>query len=279
MKKVKVEREVDIGNFKIGGGNPFFVIAGPCVIESEKAVLMHAEAVKKITDELKIPCIFKSSYDKANRTSLFSDRGPGIKKGLRILKKVKTKFGLPVLSDVHTKEEIKEAQSVLDIIQIPALLSRQTDLIVEAAKTKKPVNVKKGQFLSPGDMINVIQKITSCGNHRILLTERGNIFGYNSLVSDMRSIPIMKSFGYPVVFDASHSVQTPGGKGNKSAGESLFIPCLAKAAVAAGADGIFMEVHLSPAKALCDGANMLKLNKLKKLLIVLKEINEIVKSR
>ncbi|MCK4519511.1 MAG: 3-deoxy-8-phosphooctulonate synthase, partial [Candidatus Omnitrophica bacterium] len=221
----------------------------------------------------------KSSYDKANRTSLYSYRGPGIKKGLRILKKVKTKFGLPVLSDVHTKEEIKEAQSVLDIIQIPALLSRQTDLIVEAAKTKKPVNVKKGQFLSPGDMINVIQKITSCGNHRILLTERGNIFGYNSLVSDMRSIPIMKSFGYPVVFDASHSVQTPGGKGNKSAGESLFIPCLAKAAVAAGADGIFMEVHLSPAKALCDGANMLKLNKLKKLLIVLKEINEIVKSR
>ncbi|MCK5306702.1 MAG: 3-deoxy-8-phosphooctulonate synthase [Candidatus Omnitrophica bacterium] len=279
MKKVKVERDVDIGSFKVGGGNPFFVIAGPCVIESEKTVLTHAEAIKKITDELKIPCIFKSSYDKANRTSLYSYRGPGIKKGLRILKKVKTEFGLPVLSDVHTKEEIKEAQSVLDIIQIPALLSRQTDLIVEAAKTKKPVNVKKGQFLSPRDMINVIQKITSCGNHKILLTERGNIFGYNSLVSDMRSIPIMKSFGYPVVFDASHSVQTPGGKGDKSAGESLFIPCLAKAAAAAGADGIFMEVHLNPAKALCDGTNMLKLNKLKKLLVILKEINEIVKSR
>lgn len=274
-----MQKEVKIGNIKVGANFPFFIIAGPCVIESEKATLTHAGNIKEITDKAGVACIFKSSYDKANRTSLYSYRGPGIKKGLKILSMVKKKFNLPILSDVHTQEEVKLACEVLDVMQIPALLSRQTDLIVQAARTKKPINVKKGQFLSPFDMKNVIEKITSCGNHNILLTERGNIFGYNNLVSDMRSIPIMKKFGYPVIFDASHSVQLPSGLGNKSSGQRFFIPHLAKAAVAAGCDGIFIEVHVNPDKALCDGPNTLKLNKLKKLLIQLKEINEIVKKK
>lgn len=272
-----MSKEVRISNIKVGGNNPFFIIAGPCVIESEKSTLSHAEKIKEITDRVGVSCIFKSSYDKANRTSLHSYRGPGIKEGLRILSKVKKKFNLPVLSDIHTQDEVSLASEVLDVIQIPALLSRQTDLIVKVAKTKKPINVKKGQFLSPYDMINVIEKITSCGNHKILLTERGNIFGYNNLVSDMRSIPIMKKFEYPVIFDASHSIQLPGGFVNRSSGEKIFIPYLAKAAVAAGCDGIFMEVHTNPDKALCDGPNMLKLSNLKELLIQLKEIHEIVK--
>lgn len=268
---------IKVGNLKVGKEQPFFMIAGPCVIESEKATLLHAQKLKEIAERLKLPFIFKASYDKANRTSISSYRGPGLKKGLKILSKVKKEFNLPVTSDVHTGNEAKEAAGVLDLIQIPALLSRQTDLIQAAALTKKAVNIKKGQFLSPWDMKNVIEKIISCGNHKILLTERGTFFGYNNLVSDMRSISIMKKFGYPVIFDASHSVQLPGKGGDKSSGDRSFIPVLAKAAAAAGCDGIFIEVHLAPEKALCDGPNMISLNQLERLLIKLKKINEIIK--
>jgi len=274
MKNVR--REIKIGNIKVGKNNPLFLIAGPCVIESEKSLMHHAKRIKEVADDVGIPFIFKSSYDKANRTSIKSYRGPGVKEGLKLLSKVKKEFNIPVLSDVHTQEEVELVKDILDVIQIPALLSRQTDLIVEAAKTKKPINIKKGQFLSPYDMEYVIDKITSYGNHNILITERGAVFGYNNLVSDLRSIPIMKKFGYPVIFDASHSVQMPGGFGDKSAGEREFIPYLAKAAVAAGCDGIFIEVHTEPDKALCDGPNMLKLKDLKGLLVQLKEINQVV---
>jgi 2-dehydro-3-deoxyphosphooctonate aldolase (KDO 8-P synthase) len=270
-------REIKIGKLKIGGDNPLFLIAGPCVIESKDSLLNQAGKIKEIADSAGLPFIFKSSYDKANRTSLKSYRGPGAKEGLKLLKRVKKEFGIPVLSDIHTKEEVKLAQDVLDVIQIPALLCRQTDLIVEAAKSKRTINIKKGQFLSPFDVKFIIDKITSCGNHNILITERGTIFGYNNLVSDLRSIPIMKKFGYPVVYDASHSTQMPGGLGERSAGKREFIPYLARAATACGSDGIFIEVHARPDKALCDGPNMLKLKELKKLLIELKQINQIVR--
>ncbi len=270
-------KEIKIGNVKIGGGNPIVLIAGPCVIESEALTLKAAAILKEITDEVGIPFIFKSSYDKANRSSISSYRGPGLKKGLKILKKVKEKFGVPVLSDVHCKAEIKEAKAVLDVIQIPALLSRQTDLIIEAAKTKKAVNVKKGQFMAPWDMANVIKKIESAGNRNILITERGVSFGYNNLVSDFRSLMIMKKFGYPIVYDASHSVQLPGGQGTKSGGERSFIPNLALAAAAAGVDAIFLEAHQNPGKAPCDGPNMLYLKDLKNLLIRIKKVERAIK--
>lgn len=273
------QKQVNINNIKVGNGNPLFLIAGPCVIESEKSLMQHAQKIKKITDELNVPYIFKSSYDKANRTSIESYRGPGIKDGLKLLSKVKKEFNIPILSDVHSQNEIKLAQDVLDVIQIPALLSRQTDLVVTAAESGKPINIKKGQFLSPYDIRHVIDKVTSVNNHNILITERGTIFGYNNLVSDMRSIAIMKKYGYPVVFDASHAVQMPGGSGDKSAGKREFIPYLSKAAVAAGCDGVFIEVHIQPDKALCDGPNMLKLKDLRSLLIQLKKINEIVRNR
>ena len=273
----KRQKQVRINDIKVGADAPFFLIAGPCVIESEESLMRHAEELKRIQEEVDIPLIFKSSYDKANRTSVNSFRGVGIKEGLKLLSKVKKKYSLPVLSDVHTESQVEMAKDILDVIQIPALLSRQTDLIIEVAKTMKPINVKKGQFLSPYDIKYVIEKINSVGNDQILLTERGYMFGYNNLVSDMRSIPIMKDYGYPVVFDASHSVQMPGGLGKKSAGERRYIPYLAKAAVAAGCDGVFIEVHQEPDKALCDGPNMLKLKDLKKLLFQLKQINQIVK--
>ncbi|MBI4335488.1 MAG: 3-deoxy-8-phosphooctulonate synthase [Candidatus Omnitrophica bacterium] len=270
-------REITVGNIKVGGDNPVFLIAGPCVIESEESALRHARALKDITAKVGIPFIFKSSYDKANRSSIDSYRGPGLKKGLKILKRVKKELGVPVLSDVHCRSEIKEAAKVLDVIQIPAFLSRQTDLIIEAAKTKKAINVKKGQFLAPWDMENVTRKIEKAGNKNILLTDRGVSFGYNNLVSDFRSILIMKGLGYPVIYDASHSVQLPGGLGAKSGGERNFIPRLAMAAAAVGVDGIFIEVHQNPQKAPCDGPNMLALGDLKNLLITIKKVERAVK--
>lgn len=270
-------KEIKIGNIKIGGANPIVLIAGPCVIESEESALNHAKALKQITDEVGIPFIFKSSYDKANRSSVKSYRGPGLDKGIKILKKVKDKIKVPILSDIHCRYEIKKAKDVLDIIQIPAFLSRQTDLITEVAKTKKVVNIKKGQFLAPWDMKNAIEKIESAGNKNILITERGVSFGYNNLVSDFRSIMIMQGFGYPVIYDVSHSVQLPGGLGAKSGGERSFIPKLALAAAAVGVDGIFIEVHQNPNKAPCDGPNMLAMKDLKTLLVRIKKIERAVK--
>ncbi|MBP7055936.1 MAG: 3-deoxy-8-phosphooctulonate synthase [Candidatus Omnitrophica bacterium] len=271
-------KEIIAGNVKIGGDNPLVLIAGPCVIESESSIMKHARTLKFIAKKLEVPLIFKSSYDKANRTSIKSFRGPGLKKGLAILKKVKDELGLPVLSDVHCAMDVKEAAKVLDIIQIPAFLSRQTDLMIAAAKTGKVVNIKKGQFLAPWDMGHAIKKIESAGNYNILLTERGVSFGYNNLVNDFRSILIMKEFGYPVVFDATHSVQMPGGLGDKSGGERKFIPNLAMAAVACGADAIFAEVHEDPDKALSDGPNMLRMDELETMLLKLKKVEKAAKS-
>ncbi len=246
-------REVKIGDsVAIGGENPLVLIAGPCVIEDEKLVLRVARRLREITSSLGMPFIFKSSYDKANRTSLHSFRGPGLKEGLAILKKVKEEVGVAVLSDIHQVSEAEEAAKVLDVIQIPAFLSRQTDLVLAAAKTGLPVNVKKGQFLSPWEMAFVVEKITSCGNHRVMLTERGTTFGYQNLVNDMRAVAVMRSLGYPVVYDATHSVQLPGAAQGASGGQREFIPTLVRAAVAAGADGLFMEVHPDPPKALSD---------------------------
>ena len=268
-------KQVTVGKVKIGGRNPIALIAGPCVIESEKSAIKHARAIKGITAELKIPFIFKASYDKANRSSARSFRGPGIKKGLAVLKKIKAILKIPVLSDVHSIEEVREAKKVLDVIQIPAFLSRQTDLIIEAAKTKKPLNIKKGQFLAPWDMKNVIEKAERAGNRNIIITERGTSFGYNMLVSDFRSILIMKKFGYPVCFDASHSVQLPGGLGTKSGGQSEFIGPLASSAVICGADAIFVEVHEAPKRALSDGTNMLNLNALGGFLKGIKKLESV----
>jgi 2-dehydro-3-deoxyphosphooctonate aldolase (KDO 8-P synthase) len=267
-----MNKEVMVGGVRIGGENPVVLIAGPCVIESEANTLRHAKALKAITGRLSMPFIFKASYDKANRTSIHSYRGPGLKKGLKILRKVKDSLGVPVLSDVHCTEDVKEAARVLDIIQIPAFLSRQTDLIVACANTGKAVNIKKGQFLAPWDMAHAIKKIESAGNRKIILTERGVSFGYNNLVSDFRSLLIMKEFGYPVVYDATHSVQMPGGKGDKSGGERKFIPYLSMAAVTCGADAVFMEVHENPDKAPSDGPNMVKLCELEKMLLGLRRI-------
>lgn len=270
-----MNKTVRVKDVKIGGKNPIVLIAGPCVIESEKSAIKHARAIKEIVDKVGIPFIFKSSYDKANRSSIRSFRGPGLKKGLAILKKVKNSLKIPVLSDIHSIEEIKEAKGVLDVIQIPAFLSRQTDLILAAAKTKKPINIKKGQFLSPWDIKNVIEKIEHSGNRNIIITERGTSFGYNMLVSDFRSILIMKKFGYPVCFDASHSVQLPGGLGTKSGGQKEFIKPLASSAVICGADAIFVEVHENPKRALSDGPNMLKLSALERFLKRIKELEKV----
>jgi len=248
------------------------LIGGPCVIESEAAALAHAERISKIARKFRVPYVFKSSYDKANRSSVKSFRGPGLKKGLAILAKVKKEFGLPVLSDIHCKEEVKPAAEVLDILQIPAFLSRQTDLVVAAGKSGRIVNVKKGQFLSPWEVKNVIGKVEATGNRKILITERGVSFGYQNLVNDFRAVPIIRSFGYPLVFDATHSVQLPGGEGSFTGGRPEFIPTLARCAIAAGADALFLEIHEEPAKALSDGTNMLSLNRLEKLLEILVEI-------
>ncbi len=273
-----VTKEVKIGNTVVGNGNPLVFIAGPCVIESENATLKTAEKLKKISHSLNFPLIFKSSYDKANRSSIESYRGPGIEKGLKILEKVKKETSLPILSDIHSVEEVRYAQEVLDMIQIPAFLCRQTDLIVAAAKTGKAVNIKKGQFLAPFDIKNIIDKVLSAGNNNITFTERGFSFGYNNLVVDMRSIPIIRRMGYPVVFDATHSVQLPGGRGSSSGGQREFVAPLARAAVAAGCDAVFFEVHESPEKALSDGPNMLNFDEFSSVAGGLMEINRIVRN-
>ncbi|MBN1445581.1 MAG: 3-deoxy-8-phosphooctulonate synthase [Candidatus Omnitrophica bacterium] len=265
-------REIKIRNVKIGGGGIFCFIAGPCVIEDEKTVMYTAESLKKICSDENIPFIFKASFDKANRSSVKSFRGPGIEKGLRILTRVRELFDVPVTTDVHSETQVKDAADAVDVIQIPAFLCRQTDLLVAAGKTKKPVNVKKGQFLSPPEVKNVIEKVVSTGNRNVIITERGTTFGYNNLVSDFRALPVMRGFGYPVVFDATHSVQEPGKLGISSGGDRNFVPYLAKAAVAVGCDGIFAEVHPNPEKALSDGANMLNMKEIAVLLKKLKGI-------
>jgi len=271
--------EVIIGNTVLGGGNALSLIAGPCVIEDEDTVFYTAQRLKEICTELDIPFIFKSSYDKANRTSLGSFRGPGIDRGLRILSEVKSRFQLPVLSDVHSVDEVKPASEVLDVLQIPAFLCRQTDLILAASRTGRTVNIKKGQFLAPWDMKNIIDKCTSTGNRNVFVTERGTSFGYNNLVVDIRAFPILRSFGFPVVFDVTHSLQLPGGKGICSGGQREFAEPLARSAVAAGVDGLFMEVHPEPDKALCDGPNMLPLDQLPQLLKVAKNIHALISSQ
>ncbi len=270
-------KEVRIGNVKIGADNPLVLIAGPCSIESASSAMRHAKILKDITGRLGISFVYKASYDKANRTSIDSFRGPGLKKGLKILSDIKEELGIPVLSDVHCKEDVREAAKVLDMIQIPAFLSRQTDLILAAAKTGKAVNIKKGQFLAPLDMRHVVKKIESAGNKNIVLTERGVSFGYNNLVSDFRSVLVMKDLGYPVVYDATHSVQMPGGMGDKSGGEKRFIPYLSMAAVACGVNGIFVEVHEDPDRALSDGPNMVRLDELEAMIMKLKRVERAVK--
>jgi 2-dehydro-3-deoxyphosphooctonate aldolase (KDO 8-P synthase) len=277
MEGVGNIKPIQIGNLVIGRNGPFFVIAGPCVIESESLTLEVAAFLRKTGDDLGIPIIFKTSYDKANRTSLHSFRGPGLKKGLEVISRVKKETGLPVLSDVHERDQVGQVAEVLDVIQIPAFLCRQTDLIVAAARTNLPINIKKGQFLAPWDMAPAVEKVRSTGNHRLLLTERGSAFGYNNLVVDMKSIAVLKGFGFPVVFDATHSVQLPGGGGHCSSGQREYVENLAKAAVAAGADGVFMEVHPSPDSALCDGPNSLPLSDVSGLLRVLKNIYQVVR--
>lgn len=265
-------KEIKVGNIKIGANNSLVLIAGPCVIESETQTLAMAKKIKDITDKLKIPFIFKSSFDKANRLSIDSYRGPGLKKGLEILNKVKQKIKVPILSDIHCSKEIDVASKVLDIIQIPAFLSRQTDIVVAAAKTGKVINIKKGQFLAPWDIAPIIKKIESVGNKKILITERGVSFGYNNLVTDLRSLKIMQDFGYPVVYDATHSVQIPGGKGSCSGGQREFVTALSRAAVAFGCNGLFLEVHSDPDKAPCDGPNMINLKELENLIRQVKRI-------
>jgi len=270
-------QQVKVNDILIGNNNPLVLIAGPCVIESEKLCLETAKVIQGIAGKLGIPYIFKSSFDKANRLSLDSYRGPGIKKGLEILAKVKSKIKAPILSDIHCQEEIAAAKDVLDIIQIPAFLCRQTDIVLAAAATGKVVNIKKGQYLAPWDILPIIKKIESTGNKRILITERGVCFGYNNLVSDFRALKVMRDFGYPVIYDATHSVQLPGGKGSCSAGQREFIPGLCRGAVAFGCDGLFLEVHPDPDNAPCDGPNMLKLKDLQKLLKTVKKIEAALK--
>ncbi len=271
-------RAIKIRDIVFGNGCSSLIIAGPCVIESEDIVFHTAEQLKKICLENDLPFVFKSSYDKANRSSVGSYRGPGIDKGLRILSDARAKFGIPVISDVHSTDEVGPASEVLDALQIPAFLCRQTDLILSASKTGKPVNIKKGQFLAPWDVKNIIDKFSSTGNLDLFITERGSVFGYNNLVVDFRGFPIMRSFGFPIVFDVTHSIQIPGGLGSSSGGQREFAEPLARAAAAVGVDGLFMEVHPDPKKALCDGPNMLKLDEVKRLLNTIKAIDNIVKT-
>jgi 2-dehydro-3-deoxyphosphooctonate aldolase (KDO 8-P synthase) len=274
---------VRVGSIAIGGGAPLVLIGGPCAIEDEKHALMTAERLAKIASDRRVSFIYKSSYDKANRFSINSYRGPGLREGLRILKKVRDTLGLPVLSDVHQVDEVAPAAEVLDVLQIPAFLCRQTDLVLAAAKTGKPVNVKKGQFVAPGDMKNVVDKVLSVGNRSILLTERGASFGYHNLVVDMRGLAIMRGFGFPVIFDATHSVQLPGGAGDRSGGERKYVPALARAAVAFGIDALFMEMHEDPDRTLADGRplsdgpNMLRIDDLPPLLQQLQAIESAVR--
>jgi 2-dehydro-3-deoxyphosphooctonate aldolase (KDO 8-P synthase) len=265
--------------FEVGPDRPFFLIAGPCVIESEALVLDVAGRMKEIAGELGIPYVFKASFDKANRSSKSSFRGPGIAEGLRVLEEVRRQVGVPVLTDVHEDTPLAEVAAVVDVLQTPAFLCRQTNFILNACSQGRPVNVKKGQFLSPWEMANVVEKARSTGNEQVMVCERGFSFGYNNLVSDMRSLAIMRATGAPVVFDATHSVQLPGGQGTASGGQREFVPVLARAAVAAGVAGIFMETHPEPAKALSDGPNAWPLDRMRSLLTVLKEIDAATKSR
>jgi len=271
------ERTVSVGGLTIGTGRPLIVIAGPCVIESEWHARMMAERVARTAAEEGMPYIFKASYDKANRSSVKGFRGPGLAEGLRILSKIKQEFKLPILTDIHEAAQAAPAAEVADILQIPAFLARQTDLLGAAARTGRVVNIKKAQFLSPWEMGNVVEKVASCGNHNILLTERGASFGYNNLVVDMRAFPILQKLGYPVVYDVTHSVQIPGGQGSASGGQPEFIETLARAGVAAGADGLFLETHENPAAALSDGANALPLAQLPELLSRVKELSRVVR--
>ncbi len=272
-----VPHPVQVGKLLLGAGRPLFFIAGPCVIESERHAMHMARKLAAAARELGIPYIFKASYDKANRTSLDSYRGPGMKRGLEILTRIKTQVGVPILTDVHDVSQVAPAAEVCDIIQIPAFLSRQTDLLVEAGRSGAAVNIKKGQFLAPGDMRYAVEKVASTGNRRILVTERGTTFGYNNLVVDMRGLAVMKDFGYPVVLDVTHSLQLPGGEGRRSGGQPQFIETLARAGVAAGVDGIFLEVHNDPARALSDGANALPLRAFQPLARRLQQLGEFVR--
>jgi len=278
MLRMTTTREIPLGSLRLGGGNPLFLIAGPCVIESESHARKIAELVMRIAVDAGISYIYKASYDKANRTSVKSFRGPGLKEGLRILGKIKNDLKVPILTDIHETSHAAAAAEVCDILQIPAFLSRQTDLLEAAGKTGRIINVKKAQFQSPWDMTNVAEKITATGNTKIILTERGASFGYQNLVVDMRSFPILQKIGYPVVFDVTHSVQLPGGQGHASGGQPEFIEPLARAGVAAGVDGIFLETHDNPAAALSDGANALPLSQLAGLLARLKELSSLVRS-
>lgn len=273
MKEVK---KINLRNFEIGG-DKLTILAGPCVIETQEILEQTAEELKKIAQKLNINFVFKSSYDKANRSSINSYRGPGIEKGLEMLAKIKKDFDLPIITDIHAPEEAAIAAEVADILQIPAFLCRQTDLLVAAAKTGKIVNIKKGQFLAPEQMKSLAKKIEDSGNSNIIFIDRGTSFGYNNLVSDFRAIPIMQEFGYPVLFDATHSVQLPGALGECSGGDRRFVPVLAKSAIAAGANGLYFEVHPNPDKALCDGPNMIALKDAEKLFKVCKDIFQIVR--
>lgn len=267
---------VKLRDFEIGG-DKLTILAGPCAAESQEILDETAEKLKEITTKLGINFVFKSSFDKANRSSIYSYRGPGLEKGLEMLQSVKDKFDLPIVTDIHVPEQAEPVSKVADILQIPAFLCRQTDLLVAAAKTGKIVNIKKGQFLAPEQMGTLVKKVEECGNHNILLTDRGCSFGYNNLVVDFRAVPIMQSFGYPVVFDATHSVQLPGAQGTCSGGDRRFVPTLAKAAVASGANVLFFEVHPDPDKAKCDGPNMIPLDKAEDLFKICKDIFELVR--
>ena len=269
--------KVKCSNFEIANDKPFTLIAGPCQLENESHAIKISSELKKITSDLGINLIYKTSFDKANRTSLKGKRGIGLEKSLPIFDKIRKEVGLPVLTDVHTAEQCVILKDHVDVLQIPAFLCRQTDLLIAAAKTRKIINVKKGQFLAPWDMANVVKKIEESGNKNILITERGASFGYNTLVSDMRALPIMAKFGYPIVFDSTHSVQQPGGMGEKSGGQREFVPCLARAAIAVGVGAIFMETHEDPDNAPSEGPNMVPLNEVKSLLKKLTEIDKLVK--
>lgn len=271
-------REIAIGKSTLGGSNPLFLIAGPCVLENEEILFQTADGLQRICKTLGFPLLFKSSYDKANRTSVSSFRGPGIAKGLQMLSEVRSRFGIPIISDVHSVEDVRAAAKVLDVIQIPAFLCRQTDLILAAANTGKPVNIKKGQFLAPWDIRNIIEKFIATGNHKVFITERGTSFGYNNLVVDFRAFPVIRSSGYPVIFDVTHSLQLPGGMGTSSGGQREFAEPLARAAVAVGVDGLFLEVHPDPDRALCDGPNMIRLDDLEAMLSHIKTIHDSVRS-
>lgn len=270
-------RFTQVGSLSLGAGAPLFFIAGPCVIESERHALKLAKQIGGMAQELRVPLIFKASYDKANRTSLASYRGPGLESGLETLARIKQETGLPVLTDVHEVSQVEAAAAVCDIIQVPAFLSRQTDLLIAAGRSGAVVNIKKGQFMSPWDVRHAIEKVESTGNHHIVLTERGVSFGYNNLVVDVRALAVMREFGYPVVLDVTHSLQLPGGEGTRSGGQPQFIETLARAGVATGVDGIFMEVHENPAKALSDGANALELRRLKPLMKRLRDLGAFVR--